>query len=52
MFLKQESIEPINFEGLLIHDFTDSYSTDASFAAIEVPSGVGHREAWSKRSHK
>ncbi|MCC5670063.1 cupin domain-containing protein [Nostoc sp. CHAB 5784] len=52
MLFKQESIEPINFEGLLIHDFTAGHSTSASFAVIEVPSGVEHCEAWSKRSDK
>ena len=52
MFSKQDSLKPINFEGLLIHDFTAGHSTSASFAMIEVPPGVKHREAWSKRSDK
>lgn len=33
---EQESIEAINFEGLLIHDFAMGQSTSASFATIEV----------------
>ena len=52
MLIKQESIEAINFEGLLIHDFTMGQSTSASFAAIEVPPATKHREAWSKKSDK
>ena len=52
MLIRQEDIKGINFEGLLIHDFTAGQSTNASFAMIEVPAGVRHREAWSKRSDK
>jgi mannose-6-phosphate isomerase-like protein (cupin superfamily) len=52
MLIKREDIKAINFEGLLIHDFTAGQSTSASFAVIEVPAGVRHREAWSKRSDK
>ena len=52
MLIRQEDIKAINFEGLLIHDFTAGQSTNASFAMIEVPAGVRHREAWSKRSDK
>jgi mannose-6-phosphate isomerase-like protein (cupin superfamily) len=52
MLISQESIAAIKFEGLLIHDFTRGSSTSASFAAIEVPTRVKHREAWSKRSDK
>ena len=52
MLIRQEDIKAINFEGLLIHDFTSGQATNASFAVIEVPAGVKHREAWSKRSDK
>jgi mannose-6-phosphate isomerase-like protein (cupin superfamily) len=52
MLIRQEDIKAINFEGLSIHDFTAGQATNASFAVIEVPAGVRHREAWSKRSDK
>src|SRR5262245_61915580 len=52
MLIRREDIKAINFEGLLIHDFTAGQATNASFAEIEVPAGVQHREAWSKRSDK
>jgi hypothetical protein len=52
MLIRQEDIQAINFEGLLIHDFTAGQATTASFAAIEVPAGIWHREAWSQRSDK
>jgi mannose-6-phosphate isomerase-like protein (cupin superfamily) len=52
MLIRQEEIQAINFEGLLIHDFTAGRATNASFAVIEVPAGIRHREAWSKRSDK
>ena len=52
MLIRQEDIQTIDFEGLLIHDFTAGQATNASFAAIEVPAGIRHREAWSQRSDK
>ena len=52
MLIRQEEIEAINFEGLVIHDFIAGHATNASFATIEAPAGVQHREAWLKRSEK
>src|SRR5262245_410741 len=52
MLIRQEDIQAINFEGLLIYDFTAGQTTNASFATIEVPAGIRHREAWSQRSDK
>ena len=52
MLIRQGNIKAINFEGLLIRDFTAGQATNASFAVIEVPAGVKHREAWSQRSDK
>ena len=52
MLVRKEDLCAIDFEGLCIHDFTAGQALNASFAAIEVPRGASHREAWSKRSDK
>ena len=52
MLIRSEDIKAINFEGLFIYDFTAGQATNASFAVINVPVGIRHREAWSKRSDK
>lgn len=52
MITKQESVAPIDFEGLRIYDFTAGRSTSASFAVIDVPAGTRHRQAYSQRSDK
>jgi glyoxylate utilization-related uncharacterized protein len=52
MLRRQEDIQAINFEGLLIYDFTAGQATTASFATIEMPAGIRHREAWPRRSEK
>ncbi len=48
----RENMEPIDFEGLRIYDYTAGLETRSSVALIVVPPGVRHREAWSKRSEK
>src|SRR5262245_52207716 len=43
---------PIDFQGLRIFDYTAGQHVGASLAVIEVPAGVRHAEAWSRRSDK
>ncbi len=52
MIIKHDSVEPIDFDGLRIHDYTASHDTSSSLAVIHVLPGVRHAEAWSKRSDK
>ena len=52
MIVHRNSLSAIDFEGLSIYDYTAGQETNASLATIEVPPGVRHREAWSKRSDK
>ena len=52
MFVKQDSLEAIEFEGLQIVDYTAGRDLDSSLAFISVPVGAAHAEAYSKRSDK
>ena len=52
MIVKHDTVDPIDFDGLRILDYTSELETASSFAVIRVPPGVGHAEAWSKRSDK
>jgi len=52
MIIKHDLVEPIDFDGLRIYDYTAGQDTASSLAVIQVPSGVRHAEAWSKRSDK
>ena len=52
MQISKASIEPLVFEGMTIFDYTPAPDFSSSFAVIEVPSGVSHAKAWSKRSDK
>jgi mannose-6-phosphate isomerase-like protein (cupin superfamily) len=52
MIVRGETLEPIEFDGLSIFDYTAVAKTDSSMAVIEVPSGATHRESWSRRSGK
>jgi mannose-6-phosphate isomerase-like protein (cupin superfamily) len=45
-------MEPIDFQGLRILDYTANLDGRSSFAVITVPPGSAHGEAWSKRSDK
>jgi mannose-6-phosphate isomerase-like protein (cupin superfamily) len=50
--IHRNAMSAIDFEGISIYDYTAGQETNASLAAIEVPPGVRHRKAWSKRSSK
>jgi mannose-6-phosphate isomerase-like protein (cupin superfamily) len=52
MRIQHSSLDPIDFEGLLISDYTSGIGSDSSMALIEVPPGAKHPEAWSRRSDK
>ena len=52
MIVTRGSLSPIEFDGLRIFDYTAGQHVGASLAVIEVPSGVRHVEAWSRRSDK
>jgi len=52
MIVKHESVDPTDFGGLQILDYTARLDGRSSFAVITVPAGVAHAEAWSRRSDK
>jgi mannose-6-phosphate isomerase-like protein (cupin superfamily) len=52
MIKRLKGIEPIQFEGLSIFDYTAGSNGSSSFAVVEVPVGGSHRLARSKRSDK
>ena len=52
MIKRLKDTEPIHFEGLTIFDYTAGSDGSSSFAVVEVPAGVSHRSARSKRSDK
>lgn len=52
MIVKADSVDPIDFGGLRILDYTSKLDNSSSFAVITVPPGAGHPEAWSERSDK
>jgi len=52
MIKRLKDVEPIQFEGLSIFDYTAGSNGSSSFAVIEVPVGGAHRLARSKRSDK
>ena len=52
MIVRRDSVQPFDFEGLSIRDYTTGLDTRSSLAVIEVPPGARHREAWSARSEK
>ena len=52
MLIRHASLEPIDFEGLQISDYTAGLGSDSSLALIEVPPGATHPEAYSRRSDK
>jgi mannose-6-phosphate isomerase-like protein (cupin superfamily) len=45
-------MEPIDFDGLDIFDYTAAMETGSSMAVIEVPAGATHPRSWSRRSGK
>lgn len=52
MIVKRNSVDPIDFEGLQILDYTSKLDSRSSFAIITVPPWTDHAESWSKRSDK
>ncbi len=52
MLVRGTAVQPIDFEGLEIHDYTAGRGTSSSLATIRVPPGVRHRRARSQRSDK
>jgi mannose-6-phosphate isomerase-like protein (cupin superfamily) len=52
MIFKHEELQPIEFDGMKIIDYTAGQESSSSFAEITIPAGVSHRFSWSKRSDK
>lgn len=56
MLVRKQMLEPIDFEGLKVFDYTaaitDHASLGASVAVVDVPSGAVHPDAYSRRSDK
>jgi mannose-6-phosphate isomerase-like protein (cupin superfamily) len=52
MIIRHDSIDPFDFGGLEIRDYTAGQDTSSSFGVITVPAGASHAESWSRRSDK
>jgi mannose-6-phosphate isomerase-like protein (cupin superfamily) len=52
MIVRRSALQPIDFDGLRIFDYTAELRSGSSLAVIEVPPGATHAEAWSRRSDK
>ncbi len=52
MFVKRDKIEPVEFYGLSVIDYTARQNNSSSLAEVTVPSGVSHKLSWSNRSDK
>ena len=52
MIIRQQQINPIDFDGLSIFDYTANRDEKSSFAVIHVSPDICHRLSWSKRSDK
>ena len=52
MIIKHASVQPFDFEGLSIADYTAKQNVSSSLAEITVPVGVRHKLSWSSRSDK
>jgi len=52
MFIQHEAVQPLQFDGFKIIDYTAGRDTSSSFAEITVLAGVSHRSSWSNRSDK
>ncbi len=52
MIVKHEQVEPIEFDGLRILDYTAGSEISSSIAETMVPIGVSHKLSWSNRSDK
>jgi mannose-6-phosphate isomerase-like protein (cupin superfamily) len=52
MIIRHETVEPFDFAGLAISDYTAGHDVSSSFAKISVGIGVSHKMSWSSRSDK
>lgn len=52
MKIERESLNAVEFDGLVIRDYTAGRGGSSSMAEILVPAGAQHKRAWSKRSNK
>jgi len=52
MKIERDSLQPFDFEGLEMRDYTAGVEVSSSVAEITIPAGARHRRAWSKRSDK
>jgi len=52
VFVRKRALDPIDFGGLRIFDYTAELGSGASLAGIEVPAGAAHALSWSTRSDK
>ena len=52
MRIQKDSIQPLNFNNLIIFDYTAGLNTSSSFAVVVVPPECGHPKARSKTSDK
>jgi len=52
MFIQRQTVQPLEFDGLKIMDYTAGQNSSASMAEITVPAGVRHKLSWSTRSDK
>jgi mannose-6-phosphate isomerase-like protein (cupin superfamily) len=52
MIVRRHTLQPIDFGGLQIFDYTADAKRGSSLAVIDVPPGATHAEAWSQRSDK
>lgn len=52
MIVRKRALEPIDFDGLRIFDYTADHDLGSSLAHIDVPPSGRHPKAWSRRSDK
>lgn len=51
-FVRRDNLRTKGWEGLEVMDYTEGGSFNSSLAAVTVPPGGRHSEAWSSRSEK
>jgi mannose-6-phosphate isomerase-like protein (cupin superfamily) len=52
MIVRGSALQPIDFDGLSILDYTADAGLGSSLATIDVPPGGSHAKAWSRKSDK
>jgi len=52
MTIRRDDVQPFDFDGIAIRDYTADGRLSSSFAEILVPPGATHARAWSQRSDK